>query len=57
LTKILEDEVTAPEATIISEPYQQILAVFTSDRSALRAKDRPLGSGADQVVAVLGQGA
>jgi hypothetical protein len=39
LTKILEDEVTAAEPTIISEPYQQILAVFTADRGALRAKD------------------
>ena len=39
LTKILEDEVTAPEPALISEPYQQILAVFTPGRGALRAKD------------------
>jgi hypothetical protein len=39
LTKILEDEVTASEPAVISEPYQQILAVFTPDRGALRAKD------------------
>jgi len=39
LTKMLEHEVTASEPAIISEPYQQILAVFTPDRGALRAKD------------------
>jgi hypothetical protein len=39
LTTILEHEVTASEPAIISEPYQQILAVFTPDRGALRAKD------------------
>ncbi|MEU4245722.1 hypothetical protein [Actinoplanes sp. NPDC026619] len=39
LTKILEHEVTASEPAIISEPYQQILAVFTADRGTLRAKD------------------
>ena len=39
LTKILEEEVTASEPAIVSEPYQQILAVFTPDRGALRAKD------------------
>jgi hypothetical protein len=39
LTKILEDEVAASEPAIISEPYQQILAVFTPDRGGLRAKD------------------
>ena len=39
LNKILEDEVTAPEPAVISEPYQQILTVFTADRGALRAKD------------------
>jgi alpha-ketoglutarate-dependent taurine dioxygenase len=39
LTKILEHEVTASEPAVISEPYQQILAVFSTDRGALRAKD------------------
>ncbi|WP_239152584.1 hypothetical protein [Virgisporangium aurantiacum] len=39
LTKILEDEVTSSEPAVISELYQQILAVFTPDRDALRAKD------------------
>jgi hypothetical protein len=38
LTKILQNEVTAPEPAIVSEPYQQILAVFTSDGPGLRAK-------------------
>ncbi|GIF00914.1 hypothetical protein [Paractinoplanes rishiriensis] len=45
LTKILENEVTAPEPAVISEPYQQILAVFTADRGALRAKDVCLALG------------
>jgi len=31
--------VTASEPAVISEPYQQIIAVFTSDRGTLRAKD------------------
>ena len=39
LTKILQDEVASPEPAVISEPYQQILAVFTSDSRGLRAKD------------------
>jgi hypothetical protein len=49
LTKILEDEVTASEPAIISEPYQQILAVFAPDRGALRAKDvcQALGIGTE----------
>jgi hypothetical protein len=49
LTKILEHEVTASEPAVISEPYQQILAVFTPDRGTLRAKDvcRCLGIGTD----------
>ncbi|GIF02291.1 hypothetical protein [Paractinoplanes rishiriensis] len=49
LTKILEDEVTASEPAVISEPYQQILAVFTPDRGGLRAKDvcRVLGIGTE----------
>ena len=45
LTKILEHEVTAAEPAVISEPYQQILAVFTPDRGALRAKDVCLALG------------
>ena len=45
LTKILEDEVTASEPAVISEPYQQILAVFTADRGGLRAKDVCLALG------------
>ena len=45
LTKILEHEVTAPEPATISESYQQILAVFTPDRGALRAKDVCLALG------------
>jgi hypothetical protein len=49
LTKILEHEGTAAEPAVISEPYQQILAVFTPDRGALRAKDvcRALGIGTE----------
>ena len=49
LTKILEDEVTASEPAVISEPYQQILAVFTPGRGALRAKDvcQALGIGTE----------
>ncbi|MEV6299851.1 hypothetical protein AB0M02_10655 [Actinoplanes sp. NPDC051861] len=40
---------SASEPTVVSEPYQQILAVFTSDRGALRAKDvcRALGIGTE----------
>jgi hypothetical protein len=45
LTKILEHEVTASEPVVISEAYQQILAVFTPDRGALRAKDVCLALG------------
>lgn len=45
LIKILEDEVTASEPAVISEPYQQILAVFTADRGGLRAKDVCLALG------------
>jgi hypothetical protein len=45
MAKILEEEVTASEPAIISEPYQQILAVFTPDRGALRAKDVCLALG------------
>jgi hypothetical protein len=45
LTKILEHEVTVAEPAVISEPYQQILALFTPDRGALRAKDVCLALG------------
>jgi hypothetical protein len=45
LNKILEEEVTAPEPAVISEPYQQIIAVFTPDRGPLRAKDVCLALG------------
>jgi hypothetical protein len=45
LTKILENEVTASEPAVISEPYQQILAVFTADRGGLRSKDVCLALG------------
>jgi hypothetical protein len=37
--------VTAAEPAIISEPYQQILAVFTPDRPGMRAKDVCLALG------------
>ncbi|WP_229075021.1 hypothetical protein [Actinoplanes sp. DH11] len=49
LTKILENEVTASEPAVISEPYQQTLAAFTPDRGGLRAKDvcRVLGLGTE----------
>ena len=49
LTKILEDEMTSSDPAVISEPYQQILAVFTPDRGGLRAKDvcRVLGIGTE----------
>ncbi|MCO8278042.1 hypothetical protein M1L60_46475 [Actinoplanes sp. TRM 88003] len=46
---MLEDEMTASEPAVISEPYQQILAVFTPDRGALRAEDvgQALGIGTE----------
>jgi hypothetical protein len=50
LTKILEEEVTASEPAVIGEPYQQIIAVFTTpDCGALRVKDvcRALGIGTE----------
>ncbi|MDY7091178.1 MAG: hypothetical protein SYR96_39630 [Actinomycetota bacterium] len=49
LTKILDETVTASEPAVISEPYQQIIAVFTGDRGALRAKDvcQALGIGTE----------
>ncbi|GLY07773.1 hypothetical protein [Actinoplanes sp. NBRC 101535] len=36
---------TAAEPAVISEPYQQILAVFTPGHGALRAKDVCLALG------------
>jgi hypothetical protein len=45
LTKVLQGEVASPEPAVISEPYQQILAVFTSDSPGLRAKDVCLALG------------
>jgi hypothetical protein len=45
LVKLTHDQVTAPDPAIISEPYQQILAIFTPDRGALRAKDVCLALG------------
>jgi hypothetical protein len=45
LIKLTRDEVTAPEPAISSEPYQQILAVFTFDGPGLRAKDVCLALG------------
>jgi hypothetical protein len=45
LTKLTRDEVTSPEPAIISEPYQQILALFTPDSPAMRAKDVCLALG------------
>jgi hypothetical protein len=38
LIKLTRDEVAAPEPAISSEPYQQILAVFTFEGPGLRAK-------------------
>jgi hypothetical protein len=38
LNKILEHEVTASEPAITSEPYQQILAVFTPNVAACARK-------------------
>ena len=45
LTKLTRNEVTSPSPAVISEPYQQILTVFTADRSGLRAKDVCLALG------------
>ncbi|GIE92527.1 hypothetical protein [Actinoplanes regularis] len=45
LIKLTHDEVTSPQPAIISEPYQQILAVFTADGYGLRAKDVCLALG------------
>lgn len=45
LIKLTRNEVTSPDPAIISEPYQQILAVFTAGRSGLRAKDVCLALG------------
>lgn len=45
LKKITHDELTAAVPTIISEPYQQIIAVFDPDGPGLRAKDVCLALG------------
>jgi hypothetical protein len=45
LAKILQHEATASEPAIISEPYQQIIAVFASSGPDLRAKDVCLALG------------
>lgn len=45
LIKLTHGEVTSPEPAIISEPYQQILTVFTPDSPGLRAKDVCLALG------------
>jgi hypothetical protein len=45
LIKLTHDQVASPEPAIISEPYQQILAVFTADGDGLRAKDVCLALG------------
>jgi hypothetical protein len=45
LITLTQNEVTSPDPAIISEPYQQILTVFTAGRSDLRAKDVCLALG------------
>lgn len=49
LITLTHSEVTSTEPSIISEPYQQILAAFTPDGPGLRAKDvcRALGIGTE----------
>jgi hypothetical protein len=44
-SSFIQDDVISPEPAIISEPYQQIIAVFTPDRGGLRAKDVCLALG------------
>lgn len=39
LTKLSHDELTTPDPTITSSPYQQILAVFAPTGGGMRAKD------------------
>jgi hypothetical protein len=47
LLTLVGHESTSTDATIVSEPYQRILAVFASGTSGMRAKDvcRELGTG------------
>ena len=45
LMKLTHDELTAPDPTITSSPYQQILAVFDLTGPGLRAKDVCLALG------------
>jgi hypothetical protein len=49
LITLTQSEVTSTDPSIISEPYQQILAAFTPDGPGLRAKDvcRTLGIGTE----------
>jgi hypothetical protein len=49
LITLTQGEVTSTEPSIMSEPYQQILAAFTPDGPGLRAKDvcRALGIGTE----------
>ena len=49
LITLTQGEVTSPDPSIISGPYQQILATFTPDSPGLRAKDvcRALGIGTE----------
>jgi hypothetical protein len=49
LITLTQGEVTSPDPSIISEPYQQILAAFTPEGPGLRAKDvcRALGIGTE----------
>jgi hypothetical protein len=49
LITLTQNEVRSADPSIISEPYQQILAAFTPDGPGLRAKDvcRALGIGTE----------
>ena len=49
LITLTRNEVRSADPSIISEPYQQILAAFTPDGPGLRAKDvgRALGIGTE----------
>lgn len=49
LITLTQGEVTSPDPSIASEPYQQILAAFTPSGPGLRAKDvcRALGIGTE----------
>jgi hypothetical protein len=47
LLHLTAEQVTSPDTTIVSEPYQQILAVFDQATTAMRAKDICLALGLD----------